>query len=168
DPLIYAGGSLTKFKRGYYRDDWSHTCFNSKQVGTMLANELFTQYDPIFTPPKTPSGKHPLIPLYNKSKRVSAVLPGNLHYLQISQAGPTVDYEKAKKIENYGTDLITNHNNNYFRLHLDSTGIVRTIVCLHHNKIDVTNLSQLYGLHERLLNNLRQRYNEHLITDLFT
>ncbi|CAF0869342.1 unnamed protein product [Adineta steineri] len=168
DPLIYAGGSLTKFKRGYHRDDWSHTCFNSKQVGTMLANELFTQYDPIFTPPKTPSGKHPLIPLYNKSKRVSAVLPGNLHYLQISQAGPTVDYEKAKKIENYGTDLITNHNNNYFRLHLDSTGIVRTIVCLRHTKIDVTNLSQLYGLHERLLNNLRQRYNEHLITDLFT
>jgi len=25
----------------------------------------------------------------------------------------------------------------------------------------------LYGLHERLLNNLRQRYNEGLITDLF-
>ncbi|CAF4137745.1 unnamed protein product, partial [Rotaria magnacalcarata] len=48
------------------------------------------------------------------------------------------------------------------------TGIIRTIVCLHHNKIDIYNLSQLYGLHERLLNNLRQRYNEGLISDFFT
>ncbi|CAF1621244.1 unnamed protein product, partial [Adineta ricciae] len=168
DKRIYAGGSLTKFKRGYYRDEWSHTCFNSKEVGNMLANELFAQYDPIFVPPKTPSGKHPLIPLYKKPKRIYAVLPGNLHCLQICQTGPTVPYETAKKIENYGTDIITNHQNNYFRLHIDSIGIVRTIVCLHHEKIDVYNLSQLYGLHERLLNNLRQRYNEGLITDLFT
>ncbi|UJR28415.1 hypothetical protein I4U23_009655 [Adineta vaga] len=168
DRIIYAGGSLTKFKRGYHRDDWSHTCFNSKEVGNMLANELFAQYDPIFTPPKTPSGKHPLIPLYKKPKRIYAVLPGNLHYLHVCQTGPTVNYEIVKKIENYGIDIITNEKNNYFRLHLDSTGIVRTIVCLHHDKIDVYNLSQLYGLHERLLNNLRQRYNEGLITDLFT
>jgi hypothetical protein len=26
---------------------------------------------------------------------------GNLHYLQITQSGPVVDYERAKKIENY-------------------------------------------------------------------
>ncbi|CAF4234101.1 unnamed protein product, partial [Rotaria magnacalcarata] len=44
DPLIYAGGSLTKFKRGYHRDDWTHACFNSKEVGTMLANQLFAKY----------------------------------------------------------------------------------------------------------------------------
>ncbi len=36
DPLIYAGGPLTKFKRGYYRDDWTHACFNSKEVGIMV------------------------------------------------------------------------------------------------------------------------------------
>jgi len=36
DSLIYAGGSLTKFKRGYYRDDWTHACFNSKEVGNMV------------------------------------------------------------------------------------------------------------------------------------
>jgi hypothetical protein len=26
---------------------------------------------------------------------------GNLHYFQISQSGPIVDYERAKRIENY-------------------------------------------------------------------
>jgi len=36
DSLIYAGGPLTKFKRGYYRDDWTHACFNSKEVGNMV------------------------------------------------------------------------------------------------------------------------------------
>ncbi len=36
DLLIYAGGPLTKFKRGYYRDDWTHACFNSKEVGNMV------------------------------------------------------------------------------------------------------------------------------------
>jgi len=41
-----------------------------------LANELFSQYDPIYVPPKTPSGKHPLIPTYEKPRRVYAVLPG--------------------------------------------------------------------------------------------
>ncbi|CAF3435054.1 unnamed protein product [Rotaria socialis] len=168
DPLIHAGGSLTKFKRGYHRDDWTHACFNSKEVGTMLANQLFAKYDPIYVPPKTASSKNPLIPTYKKPKRIYAVLPGNIHYFEICQSGPTVKYENAKLIETYGTDFITNHENNYFRLHLDQTGIIRTIVCLHHNKIDIYNLSQLYGLHERLLNNLRQRYNEGLISDFFT
>jgi hypothetical protein len=32
-----------------------------------------------------------------------------------------------------GTDLVTNHDDNYFRLHLDQAGVVRTIVCLHHD-----------------------------------
>ncbi len=36
DSIIYAGGPLTKFKRGYYRDDWTHACFNSKEVGHMV------------------------------------------------------------------------------------------------------------------------------------
>jgi hypothetical protein len=26
---------------------------------------------------------------------------GNLHYFQISQSGPIVDYERAKRLENY-------------------------------------------------------------------
>ncbi|CAF0926188.1 unnamed protein product [Rotaria sp. Silwood1] len=168
DSLIYAGGSLTKFKRGYYSDDRTQASFNSKEAGHMLANQLFLKYDPIYIPPKTPSGRNPLIPTYKKPKRLYAVLPGNLHYFQICESGPTVRYEVAKNIENYGTDLITNHENNYFRLHLDQTGIVRTIVCLRHDKIDAYNLSQLYGLHERLINNLRQRYNEGLITDFFS
>ena len=41
-----------------------------------LANQLFAQYDPIFVPPKTQSGKNPLIPTYKKPKRIYAVLPG--------------------------------------------------------------------------------------------
>ena len=36
DSLIYAGGPLTKFKRSYYRDNWTHACFNSKEVGTKV------------------------------------------------------------------------------------------------------------------------------------
>ena len=36
DPTIYAGGPLTKFKRGYHRDDWTHASFNSKEAGNMV------------------------------------------------------------------------------------------------------------------------------------
>lgn len=36
DPIIYAGGPLTKFKRGYYRDESTHSCFSSKEVGNMV------------------------------------------------------------------------------------------------------------------------------------
>jgi len=167
DSSIYAAGPLTKFKRGYHREDTTHSNFDSKEVGKMLADKLFEQYDPIFIPLKTPSGKHPLIPTFNRPKQVYAVLPGDLHYLQISKPGPVAPYEQAKSIENYGIDITTNHENNYFRLHLDRNGVVRTIVCLHRQKIDAHNLSRLYGLHERLLNNLRQRHKDGLITDLF-
>lgn len=92
DSIIYAGGPLTKFKRGYHRDESTHACFSSKEVGNrvrlissssfhhcscfQLADELFAQYDPIYVPPKTPSGQHPLIPTYEKPLRVYAVLPG--------------------------------------------------------------------------------------------
>lgn len=36
DTSIYAAGPLTKFKRGYYREDTTHSNFDSKEVGKMV------------------------------------------------------------------------------------------------------------------------------------
>lgn len=45
DPLIYAAGPLTKFKRLYHRDNWTHACSNSKEVGKMVrSHELEFNY----------------------------------------------------------------------------------------------------------------------------
>lgn len=40
DSIIYAGGPLTKFKRGYYQDESTHACFNSKEVGSRVRSMI--------------------------------------------------------------------------------------------------------------------------------
>lgn len=42
DPSIFAAGPLTKFKRIYHRENWTHVCSNSREVGKMVRQtELF-------------------------------------------------------------------------------------------------------------------------------
>ena len=59
---------------------------------------------------------------------------------------------------NQGTDIVTNHENNYFRLHLDQAGVVRTIVCLsrdvRHKKKKVSQIENSLFSENRCLQSL--------------
>ena len=46
DSCIRAGGKLTKYKRSYYVDSWSHACFNQKEIGADLAFRILKLVDP--------------------------------------------------------------------------------------------------------------------------
>lgn len=37
DVAIRAAGPLTKFQRRYHADQWTHACFNSKEVGMAVS-----------------------------------------------------------------------------------------------------------------------------------
>lgn len=69
DCKIYAAGPLTKLSRRCYADQWSHSYFNSKEVGQKLAATLLRLFDPTLEPPAKPAphADH-LIPIYKKPK----------------------------------------------------------------------------------------------------
>lgn len=69
DPSIYAAGPLTKYSRRYHADQWSDSCFNSKEVGQSLASVLLPLCDPTLErPADPPSDEEQLIPLYTQAK----------------------------------------------------------------------------------------------------
>ena len=47
DSCIRAGGTLTKFKRCYYVDSWSHGYFNQKEIGLDMAYRFLKLVDPL-------------------------------------------------------------------------------------------------------------------------
>jgi hypothetical protein len=99
DSCIRAAGTVTKFKRSYHVDPWTHECFNSKEVGKDLANKLLQLLDPTAVKDDNDdlqfdNKENPLIQLYKRPKIVYAQLPGSNYYLHISKPGlPTTEDE---------------------------------------------------------------------------
>ena len=91
DSCIRAAGKLTKFKRCYYVDSWSHSCFNQKEVGMDMAFKMLKLIDPLLADDepkeeeKSDSARvqanepdhKVLIRLYKKPLITYAFLPGN-------------------------------------------------------------------------------------------
>ncbi len=115
DACIRAAGKLTKFKRSYYVDIWSHSCFNQKEIGKDLATKLLklidptTLYDPedssIDEDDKTDSfrvatnspDEKVLIKLYKRPLITYASLPGDYYYLKVAKPGINSSIEEQKR-----------------------------------------------------------------------
>ncbi|CAH3017155.1 unnamed protein product [Porites evermanni] len=177
DPCIRAAGPLTKFQRRYHAESWTHGNFNSKEVGAELAQSLLTLFDPtldgMLLETETQQDQL-LIPIYTKPKTVSAVLPGGYNYLQVGKPGLNIPLDAHMVQPEYGRELITgsatepDQEQNYFRLHVNQHHSLETITCYTRQTLDISNLVCLYGLHERYLNNMVQRYDEGLISDFYS
>ena len=46
DENIRAAGPLTKYARRYYCENWTHSNFNSKEIGSKLADSMLELFDP--------------------------------------------------------------------------------------------------------------------------
>ena len=69
DVSIRAAGPLTKYSRRYYVDEWTHSNFNSKEIGFELAASMLNLFDPTHKPfPKPPEETDRLIPMYKGCK----------------------------------------------------------------------------------------------------
>lgn len=110
DSCIRAGGTLTKFKRSYFVDEWNHSCFNSKEVGKDLAQKMLNLLDPtadgsdehVERDDGEPRVQKPdLITLYKNAKKVYGVLPGGYHYLNVSKPGLPISYDEERVQENF-------------------------------------------------------------------
>lgn len=98
DASIRAAGPLTKFSRRYFRDELTHSNFNSKEIGFELAASMLRLFDPTPQPSsEPPEGSDRLIPIYRWCKVqgmsiwISVILPLPLRYFcsSIVQAGPS-------------------------------------------------------------------------------
>ncbi|XP_041062031.1 cilia- and flagella-associated protein 61 [Carcharodon carcharias] len=171
DITIRAAGSLTKYSRRYHADQWSHANFNSKEVGFQLAALMLHLFDPTLEQvTKPPAELDKLLPTYTGSKVKGCVLPGGYHYLHIAKPGTVSCLHVQKSRPEYGRDIITGSVNtgNYFEIHLNQYSMVESIICLSLTPLPVSNYICLYGQHERLLNNLCSRFDEGLISDLYS
>ncbi|XP_014664665.1 PREDICTED: cilia- and flagella-associated protein 61-like isoform X2 [Priapulus caudatus] len=171
DVCIRAAGPLTKFARRYHIEPWTHTNFNSKEVGIHLAMAMLELVDPTLMMQTKPSvEEHNLIPIYRSPCIQTAILPGGTHYLHVTKPGPTMALHVQMAQPDYGTVLSTGslETEDYFRLHINKFQTVETITCYSKLPIDVSNLICLYGLHENYLNNMLSRFNEGSINDFYS
>ncbi|XP_070577295.1 cilia- and flagella-associated protein 61-like isoform X2 [Ptychodera flava] len=172
DLAIRAAGPLTKFQRKYHADQWTHANFNSKEVGFMLASTMLRLFDPtIENDARPPAEPHNLIPMYRNAKVVSASLPGDYNYLYFGKPSLNQSLDALMAQQDYGEELITGHpeseSTGYFRIHVNQYNQIETVTCLSKQPVDTGNLLCLYGLHERLLNNMMSRFQEGLIKDFY-
>jgi hypothetical protein len=109
DACIRAAGRMTKYKRAYYVDDWSHSCFNQKEIGVDLAYKMLKLVDPILisnedederTDSHRVATNDPdekvLIEQYRKPIVNYGILPGKYYYLHVTKPGLFVSYEEER------------------------------------------------------------------------
>ncbi|XP_025103771.1 cilia- and flagella-associated protein 61-like isoform X2 [Pomacea canaliculata] len=172
DVAIRAAGPLTKFQRRYHADQWTHACFNSKEVGMALANEMLRLFDPTLdsmsSPPEEPLN---LIPMYRSPRLLGGYLPGGYQYLEVSKPGlmdpPDVQLGQLQP----GREVFSGQPENedgYMKLGISQYQAIDKIVCLSKQEFPASNFICLYGIHQRSLNNLVARYDEGLIKNLYS
>ncbi|KAI9341385.1 hypothetical protein BDR26DRAFT_969821 [Obelidium mucronatum] len=164
DTYIYAAGSLTKYS-SKYQTKWTHTYFDSREVGFKLAETVMPFFDPI-TIPKDLNDDTTLLK-FIESKKIFAVLPGSLNYFHFDEPrlpGHTLEFMQRQP--NYGRDLVIDTPEyGYFRIRVDPHGFIRSLTYLGTRPIPVENYLSLYGLNERYLNRLVARFDEGVIPD---
>ncbi|NXR66662.1 CFA61 protein, partial [Rhadina sibilatrix] len=171
DASIRAAGPLTKFSRRYFRDELTHSNFNSKEIGFELAASMLSLFDPTPQPSsEPPEGSDRLIPIYSWCKVQGGVLPGGYNYLHISKPGIPMPLDVEHDQCDHGMEIVTGEasHGNYFRMHFSRYNMVDSITCFSKDPFPVSNYICLYGQHERLLNDLYYRWRARQLTDLYS
>uniref|UniRef100_A0A8D2AHM7 Cilia and flagella associated protein 61 n=1 Tax=Sciurus vulgaris TaxID=55149 RepID=A0A8D2AHM7_SCIVU len=171
DVAIRAAGSLTKFSNRYYSNEWTHSNFSSKEIGFQLAAAMLNLFDPTLEPvTEPPADLDRLIPMYKGAKIQGGILPGSYHYLHVSKPVIPTPLEVQMSQTNFGSEIITGNakNGTYFRIHVNKYKMVETITCLSKEPFPASNYIRLLGQHEQVLNNLCARFDDNLITDLYS
>ncbi|NXT65499.1 CFA61 protein, partial [Chaetops frenatus] len=171
DASIRAAGPLTKFSRRYFRDELTHSNFNSKEIGFELAASMLSLFDPTRQPSsELPEGSDRLIPIYRRCKVQGGVLPGGYNYLHISKPGIPMPLDVEHDPCDHGIEIVTGEagHGNYFRMHFNRYNMVDSITCFSQEPFPASNYICLYGQHERLLNELFYRWRAGQLTDLYS
>jgi len=111
-----------------------------------------------------------LIPTYKEAKCIHAQLPGKLFYLQIGKPNTLAGMQAPlteSDLELITGDVFDDAKPDYFRIHINQYSKIETITCLSKNPLKTSNYMCLYDMHERYLNNLKQRFEDQLVPDFY-
>ncbi|XP_043191532.1 cilia- and flagella-associated protein 61-like isoform X1 [Amphibalanus amphitrite] len=175
DPDIKAVGTMTKYSRRYYADRFDHFEYSSREVGHALGDQILRLYGADTQQTKRLTTKDrrrsslagvPLPPEFQQPRVTRARLPGGWNYLHVVAPEPLAD-QKPPWVLTTG-DPVYLSATGYMRIEISEYRVVQKITCFSKNDIETDNFIALHGLHEVLLNNMVARYEEGLITDLYT
>uniref|UniRef100_A0A8D0MCU8 Cilia and flagella associated protein 61 n=1 Tax=Sus scrofa TaxID=9823 RepID=A0A8D0MCU8_PIG len=171
DIAIRAAGPLTKFSNRYYCNEWTHSSFNSKEIGFQLAAAMLNLFDPTLEPAtEPPADLDRLIPMYKGAKIKGGILPGSYHYLHVAKPAIPTPLEVQMAQPDFGSEIVTGNarHGTYFRIHINKYKMVETITCFSRAPFPASNYIRLFGQHEQVLNNLCARYEDGLVPDLYS
>eukprot|EP00041_Stephanoeca_diplocostata_P000068 m.13230 g.13230 ORF g.13230 m.13230 type:complete len:1127 (+) comp10075_c0_seq1:130-3510(+) len=172
DPRIYAAGPFTKYSRKYAAGVAQPGTYNSVELGHALATRVLQKIDPLTESPAPVPNGDKVLPTMTRPVVTGAVLPGGFHYLRISPPGGCpAAAERGDRI------LRTTTSKGVFEVCIDRYSKVSEICILHlpvgdDNSaaaplLSASNIACLYGVHQRFLNNVVERFDEGLIADFF-
>ncbi|XP_034179175.2 cilia- and flagella-associated protein 61 isoform X2 [Osmia lignaria lignaria] len=175
DPSIFAAGTMTKYRRKYYAESWQHKYYNSIEVGDRLASVLRSlidnhQRNNVEPTDTLKNKKYLILPMFRAPHIVACILPGGYRYLHIRKPGKMLLRSIAIRFDFYGKVLTTGSCTSeigYFRIRLNRYDSVETITCFSKKDFEVYHMIALYGKHETMLNELKTRYQNSLISDLY-
>ncbi|XP_054267480.1 cilia- and flagella-associated protein 61 [Macrosteles quadrilineatus] len=195
DEYIYAAGSGTRYSNRYSPNQFSHhKYYNPAEIGLVLSKTFRRLVEPRAEVNKelddvpqileenvsSCSEKADISPSPETLPRLRepvtwvAQLPGGWNYVKVTAPGRPLPLEcQLSGQGDSGPVIITGvpilpDGPGYFQLSFSIFNTVREIVLLSKKEIPYQNLCQLYGKHERLLNNLYELYNQGLISDLYS
>lgn len=171
DPRIYAAGPFVKYSRKYAAGVSQPGTYNSVEVGHTLAARVLQQIDPLTESPAPVPNGDKVLPVMVQPIVVAAVLPGGFHYLRISPPGGC-----PAAAERGDRCLATKTAQGSFAMYIDAYSKVSEIcsLCVSVDGVggqakapglSASNATCLYGVHQRFLNNVVQRFDEGLIPD---
>ncbi|KZC15008.1 Uncharacterized protein C20orf26 like protein, partial [Dufourea novaeangliae] len=176
DPFIFAAGTGTKYSRRFSAEAWQHKYYNSIEIGERLAKVLRSIIDEqnvetAATTTSKPKKQKTAFPSFRSGHVVACTLPGGYRYLHVHTPGKHGTQQKrVLHREFYGTDMVTGSCESdigYFRLRLSCYDTVKMITCLSKKDFEVHQMIKLYGMHEKLLNELKTRFQKSLISDFY-
>ncbi|KAM7541142.1 hypothetical protein Aperf_G00000033576 [Anoplocephala perfoliata] len=166
DPCIRAAGPATKYHRTYYNDKFTHALCSSLEIGEKLGDAFLKEFDPsVEMPEAPPKDNSHLLPQFEMPRIIYATLPGSYNYLHIWPPGYRKNILLRLQDPDFGRSLVTgapDHDSGYFHIHVNDLNQIARI------SIPISNYFCLYSTHERAVNNLVSRYDEGLITDLYS
>ncbi|XP_076235027.1 cilia- and flagella-associated protein 61 [Calliopsis andreniformis] len=182
DTSVFAAGAVTKYRRKYYAESWQHQYYNSIEIGERCIDYLrklaeiirsIIDHEQRANEARTPPLKNKTyltLPTLRSAKIYACIMPGGNRFLHVRKPGKILPREIAIQYNFYGDVLVTGSCDSeigYFRIRLNPYDAVETITCLHKEDFEMQNIITLYGKHETLLNELKIRFRNSLISDFY-
>eukprot|EP00240_Pyramimonas_obovata_P000386 CAMPEP_0118922898 /NCGR_PEP_ID=MMETSP1169-20130426/1648_1 /TAXON_ID=36882 /ORGANISM="Pyramimonas obovata, Strain CCMP722" /LENGTH=970 /DNA_ID=CAMNT_0006863827 /DNA_START=188 /DNA_END=3100 /DNA_ORIENTATION=+ len=154
DPDIYSAGTLAKFSRRYANATLPMENYNSREVGTMLAESVIRRFlgahmgagvRARLEPGHAPS---PALP-----KAVGTFLPGKMYGMYVALP-PVFAEETAGGPKPHRFSPLTKSTEGHLEMHLDAQGLINAILYCGTRRIDIARLACIIGLPAAYLDNL--------------